>query len=32
LENDPEMEVGFKDIKELSIAKSNGSREAMSGR
>jgi len=32
LENDPEMEVGFKDIKELSIAKSNASREAMTAR
>ena len=32
LENDPEMEVGFKDIKELSIAKSNASREAMKAR
>ena len=26
------MEVGFKDIKELSIAKSNASREAMTAR
>lgn len=32
LENDPDMEVGFKDIKELSIAKSNASREAMTAR
>jgi hypothetical protein len=32
LENDPEMEVGFKDIKELSIAKSNAAREAMTAR
>ena len=32
MENDPEMEVGFKDIKELSIAKSNASREAMTAR
>ena len=32
LENDQEMEVGFKDIKELSIAKSNASREAMTAR
>jgi hypothetical protein len=32
LENDPEMEVGFKDLKELSIAKSNASREAMTAR
>ena len=32
MENDPEMEVGFKDLKELSIAKSNASREAMTAR
>ncbi len=32
LENDPEMEVGFKDLKELSIAKSNAFRETMTAR
>ena len=32
MENDPEMEVSFKDLKELSIAKSNASREAMTAR
>ena len=32
LENDPEMEVSFKDIKELSIAKSNAFRETMTTR
>jgi len=32
MENDPEMEVGFKDLKELSIAKANSFREAMTSR
>ena len=32
LENDPEMEVGFKDIKELSIVMFNAAREAMTAR
>tara|TARA_R100000479_G_scaffold133226_1_gene70738 strand:+ start:50 stop:622 length:573 start_codon:yes stop_codon:yes gene_type:complete len=32
LENDPEMEVSFRDIKELSIAKSNAFRETMTTR
>ena len=32
LENDPEMEVSFRDIKELSIAKSNAFRETMTAR
>jgi len=32
LENDPEMEVSFKDLKELSIAKANASREALTAR
>ena len=31
-ENDPEMEVGFKDLKELSIAKANSAREALTAR
>ena len=32
METDPEMEVTFRDLKELSIAKSNAFREAMSSR
>ncbi len=32
LENDPELEVSFKDLKELSIAKSNAYRETMTAR
>ena len=32
MENDPEMEVGFKDLKELSIAKANAAREALTAR
>lgn len=32
MENDPEMEVSFKDLKELSIAKTNASREALTAR
>jgi|TARA_R110002020_G_scaffold39219_3_gene116939 hypothetical protein len=32
MENDPEMEVGFKDLKELSIAKANSAREALTAR
>jgi hypothetical protein len=32
MENDPEMEVGFKDLKEISIAKANASREALTAR
>ena len=32
LENDPDMEVSFRDIKELSIAKSNAFRETMTTR
>jgi len=32
LENDPEMEVTFRDLKELSIAKSNAFRETMTAR
>ena len=32
MDNDPEMEVTFRDLKELSIAKSNAFREAMSSR
>jgi len=32
MENDPEMEVGFRDLKELSIAKANASREALTAR
>ena len=29
METDPEMEVGFKDLKEISIAKANAAREAL---
>lgn len=32
MENDPEMEVNFKDLKELSIAKANAAREALTAR
>ena len=32
MENDPEMEVNFRDLKELSIAKANASREALTAR
>ena len=32
MQNDPEMQVSFKDLKELSIAKANSFREAMSSR
>ena len=32
MENDREMEVGFKDLKELSIAKANSAREALTAR
>jgi hypothetical protein len=32
LENDPEMEVSFRDLKELSIAKANAFRETMTTR
>lgn len=32
MENDPEMEVGFRDLKELSIAKANSAREALTAR
>ena len=32
MESDPEMEVTFRDIKELSIAKSNAFRETMTSR
>lgn len=32
MENDPEMEVNFKDLKELSIAKANSAREALTAR
>jgi len=32
MENDPEMEVCFKDLKELSIAKANSAREALTAR
>lgn len=32
MENDPEMQVSFKDLKELSIAKANASREALTAR
>tara|TARA_R100000654_G_scaffold74459_1_gene108883 strand:+ start:2096 stop:2662 length:567 start_codon:yes stop_codon:yes gene_type:complete len=32
MENDPEMEVSFRDLKELSIAKANASREALTAR
>lgn len=32
MQNDPEMQVSFKDLKELSIAKTNASREALTAR
>lgn len=32
MENDPDMEVSFKDLKEISIAKANASREALTAR
>jgi len=32
MEEDPEMEVNFRDLKELSIAKANANREAMTAR
>lgn len=32
MESDPEMEVSFKDLKELSIAKANAAREALTAR
>ena len=32
METDPEMEVSFKDLKELSIAKANSAREALTAR
>jgi len=32
MDNDPEMEVNFRDLKELSIAKANASREALTAR
>ena len=32
MENDPEMEVTFRDLKELSIAKANAAREALTAR
>jgi len=32
MEEDPEMEVSFKDLKELSIAKANAAREALTAR
>ena len=32
MQNDPEMRVSFKDLKELSIAKTNASREALTAR
>jgi len=32
MENDPEMQVSFKDLKELSIAKANANREALTAR
>lgn len=32
MEDDPEMEVSFRDLKELSIAKANANREAMTAR
>lgn len=32
MENDPNMEVSFKDLKEISIAKANASREALTAR
>ncbi len=32
MESDPEMEVNFKDLKEISIAKANAAREALTAR
>ena len=32
MENDPEMEVSFRDLKEISIAKANAAREALTAR
>jgi hypothetical protein len=32
MENDPEMEVSFRDLKEISIAKANSVREALTAR
>jgi hypothetical protein len=32
METDPKMEVSFKDLKELSIAKANSAREALTAR
>jgi hypothetical protein len=32
MDNDPDMEVSFKDLKEISIAKANASREALTAR
>lgn len=32
MQNDPDMQVSFKDLKELSIAKTNASREALTAR
>ena len=32
MESDPEMDVSFRDLKELSIAKANASREALTAR
>ena len=32
METDPEMQVGFKDLKEISIAKANAAREALTAR
>jgi hypothetical protein len=32
MQNDPDMQVSFKDLKELSIAKVNASREALTAR
>jgi len=32
MEEDPDMEVGFKDLKEISIAKANAAREALTAR
>ena len=32
MEDDPEMEIGFRDLKELSIAKANAAREALTAR
>jgi len=32
METDPEMEVGFRDLKEISIAKANAAREALTAR